>query len=223
MKTATDIVRASQLRDRVIQRIFEIRHPDAMSNYREELAKYKKRLGKRQEKTTLRPIEIVPEIFWSQEVFGFQTEHMGEKVLVERPKEPNPTAWLYSGYDRSAGSVSHAREHGLLADSAYNRQIRAERVDEYRAIMAASQWHNLLSDPITLTNDGQVVNGQHRLAAASLVDWAEVENDPAFLVVWGVHPFEAYHADRSRRTASDETTIARKLGNAIRSVAGKAG
>jgi hypothetical protein len=36
-------------------------------------------------------------------------------------------------------------------------------------------------------------------------------HDPAFLVVWGVDPQEALHADLSRRTAKDQTTIVSKV------------
>jgi hypothetical protein len=36
-------------------------------------------------------------------------------------------------------------------------------------------------------------------------------NDPAFLVIWGVDPSEALHADRSRPTPKDERTITEQL------------
>ena len=80
----------------------------------------------------------------------------------------------------------HATQAGVLADSLYNRDIRPARVDEYRALMRAGQWHDLFSDPIAITENGQVVNGQHRIAAATRVDWSALDTDPSFLVVWGV-------------------------------------
>ena len=105
----------------------------------------------------------------------------------------------------SAGNV------GFLSDAKHNREIRVQRVAEYREAMESGRWRDLLSDPITITDDGQVINGQHRLAAASNVDWSEVPNDPLFLVVWGVAPEEAAHADLARRTDRDQVTIAAKL------------
>ncbi len=77
--------------------------------------------------------------------------------------------------------------------------------------MVAGAWHDLLSDPIAITSDGHVVNGQHRLAAASHVDWSKVDNDPLFLVIWNVDPTEARYADGSRRTDRDSRTIAERL------------
>jgi hypothetical protein len=109
------------------------------------------------------------------------------------------------------GDHGHARTYGLLADSQYNRDLRNERVIEYASQMRAGLWRDLLSDPITVTAEGQVLNGQHRLAAASLVDWSKVKHDPLFLVVWDVDPAEAQHADGSRRTARDEKIIGDKL------------
>ena len=76
--------------------------------------------------------------------------------------------------------------------------------------MAAGEWRDLYSDPIAITADGHVVNGQHRMAAATQVDW-EGERGPAFLVIWGVEPSEAMFADGSRRTDRDQKTIFDKV------------
>jgi hypothetical protein len=62
-----------------------------------------------------------------------------------------------------------------------------------------------------IVTGGHVINGQHRLAAASDTDWNEVENDPLFLVIFGVDPEEAILADMSKRTARDQSTIAVKV------------
>jgi hypothetical protein len=114
-------------------------------------------------------------------------------------------------YDRSFGFTTHADQLGVLADPRYNRDIRPHRVEEYAAEMKAGNWRDLLSDPITVTREGQVLNGQHRLAAAGDVDWSNVGNDPRFLVVWGVEPQEALYADGSRRTPKDSQTVASRL------------
>jgi hypothetical protein len=113
------------------------------------------------------------------------------------------------------GFTTHAHQSGLLANAVFNRDILPGRVEEYAAEMEAGNWRDLLSDPITITEDGQVVNGQHRLAAASGVDWDKVENDPAFLVVFGVDPTEAPYADGSSRTGRGERVIRDKLLRAI--------
>jgi hypothetical protein len=122
-----------------------------------------------------------------------------------------PRTWLYSDYNRSFGFTTHAGQYGVLADPLYNRDIRPQRVEEYAGEMRAGNWKDLLSDPITVTGDGQVLNGQHRLAAASDVDWENVGNDPRFLIVWGVQPQEALYADGSRRTPKDSQTVAGRL------------
>jgi hypothetical protein len=105
----------------------------------------------------------------------------------------------------------YARTFGLLADPKYNRDIRPQRVNEYIEAMRAGRWQDLLSDPISITADGHVLNGQHRISAAESVDWSKVDNDPSFLVIWGVEPTEAHFADGSRRTERDQKMIADKL------------
>jgi hypothetical protein len=109
------------------------------------------------------------------------------------------------------GQTSHAHEYGVLASPLFNRDIRPQRVDEYTAEMRAGRWRDLLSDPIAITSGGDVINGQHRLAAASQVDWSKIKNVPAFLVVWDVSPLEARYADGSRRTDRDERVIAARV------------
>jgi hypothetical protein len=195
------------MHEKVIQRIFEIRYPEAMPQYRAELRKYKRRLGKRQEgKITenRRPGK-------TDHGIGFLAEHLGQTIAVVRPKKPEPTAWCYSEGFEFMGSYNRAEQLGLLADPLFNREIRPQRVEQYTQEMLAGRWHDLLSDPIAITRDGQVVNGQHRIAAACRIKWDEADNDPAFLVVWGVDPREALYADGSRRTDKDEKAIAYKI------------
>jgi hypothetical protein len=201
----TEVVRASELY-RVLWRIFELRYPDAMPKYRKELARYERRLGKREEIT-----RTVGDFFSRRNVRGFVVKLYDDDHFIQRPEPPRPTAWVHFSYDRSMGFTTHASQSGFLADPRYNREIRPTRVGEYVEVMKAGSWRDLLSDPIAVTADGHVLNGQHRLAAAADVKWDEVENDPTFLVVWGVDPKEALYADGSRRTAQDEKTIATKL------------
>jgi hypothetical protein len=201
----SEVVKASELREKVFRPIFDRRNPDAMPAYRKELAKYRRRLGKRQQ------VRVKTGFFGEYEKTGFQVEVMGAEAFIERPRSPQPIPYSYHGYDRFMGHASHARESGLLASPQLNRDIRPQRVDAYADEMRAGRWRSLLSDPIAITEEGHVINGQHRLAAASKVDWSEVENDPEFLVIWGVDPLEATLADGSRRTDRDERTIATRV------------
>jgi hypothetical protein len=204
--TVTEIVRASELQAKVIDRIFELRNPSAIPEHKKALAGYTRRRGKRKE------VEgNVPGQFFARK--GFFVLDDGQPVLVERPELKCPPAYGYTGYDRFLGHTTHARVNGLLASPQLNRDIRPQRVDEYTAEMRAGRWRDLLSDPIAITKDGHVVNGQHRLAAASRLDWSKIENDPAFLVIWDVSPLEATLADGSRRTQRDERTIAARVAN----------
>jgi hypothetical protein len=205
----SEVILASQLQEKVIARIADLRGPEVMPKYRKDLAKYKRRLGKRQE-----GMIVQKNGFFESKKLGFLVEVYGQQVPVYRPEEPNPLAWSYTKYERFMGSAMHAKQYGLLADPQLNRDIRPGRVEEYGEEMEAGRWHDLLSDPIAITEDGHVVNGQHRLAAASGVCWEKVENDPAFLVIWGVSPTEALLADGSRRTDRDEHTIATRVANA---------
>lgn len=203
----TEVVRASEMQEKVVRRIFELKNPDAISEHREQLAKYKRRLGKRKEVT----VNLKGNIFSTRKARGFVVQVYDEEVFVERPTEKNPCAYGRMGYDRSWGFTTYAKDYGLLADAVYNRDMRADRVDKYVGEMKAGRWLDLLSDPISITEAGDVVNGQHRIAAVTQVDWSKAANDPVFLVVWGVDPREARHADGSRRTPRDEKTIATKL------------
>src|SRR5439155_23178193 len=97
---------------------------------------------------------------------GFAVKVHDQSVVFLRPEPPTFKAWFYSGYDRFMGIASHASGGGLLSNNQHNREILPRRVEEYQEKMAAGEWRDLLSDPITLRRDGQVVNGQHRIAAA---------------------------------------------------------
>ena len=210
----TEVLKASAIRDLSL-RILEAREPGTIKKYKQALAKYERGLKAGGHK------EISIQ---EQHSFGRTTRKTGFYVVrengmaewVDRPRKPTPAAYVRSGYFRSGDYVSRAKTLGLVADSLYNREIRPERVDQYAAEMEAGRWCDLLSDPISITADGQILNGQHRIAAASQVDWTKVDNDPAFLVIWGVEPSEAQYADGSRRTARDERLIVNKLLDAER-------
>lgn len=210
--TQTEVVRASEIQEKVVSRLRDIRSPEVKQDYRKALKQYERRLGKRKEQT------FTETAMFSKRTFqGFQVEHMGQTLTFERPAAPAAHAWSRSGYSRSSiGGDYHsfrAQEYGLLAEGGkYNRPMREARVEEYAKEMEAGRWRDLLSDPIAITEDGYVLNGQHRIAAVCKIDWSDdPDYDPAFLVIWNVDPAEALYADGSRRPDKDEKTIASKL------------
>lgn len=118
----TEIVKASELEEKVIDRIFELRNPTVRPEHEKALAKYRRRLGKRQEvEGTIR------DGMFQREATGFYILKNGEPVFVERPKLGREVTYGYSGYDRSWGIILHAREYGLLTSPQLNRNIRPER------------------------------------------------------------------------------------------------
>ncbi len=171
-----------------------------MRDFKRKLSAYNRARGKRAEVTHEKRV-------------GFFRLVSGKPEWTPRPVLGTPRAFLHRGPFRIGDDYFGASDHGLLVDGAYNRDIRPERVKKYSDAMVRGQWRTLLSDPIAITSDGQVVNGQHRLAALDLLEWDGSDDDGAFqfLVVWDVDPSEAQFADESHRTARDQATIARKL------------
>jgi hypothetical protein len=95
----------------------------------------------------------------------------------------------------------------MLGLSDLNRPISRARTDLYAEEMEAGRWY-FTPDPIVITDEGYVVNGQHRLAAADAVDWSEAGEVPQFLVVWGVDKKTALLMDEAKRSADDRRHIA---------------
>jgi hypothetical protein len=72
----------------------------------------------------------------------------------------------------------------LAADGKALQGISQTKVEQFRKEIQTGRWDNRPSKPITVMSDGEVMEGHHRLAAASEVDWATVPNDPTFAVVF---------------------------------------
>jgi hypothetical protein len=111
------------------------------------------------------------------------------------------------------GSTSLTLDGGDPGPAAYigplNREVNMSRVDDYRVAMMRGEWW-FTPDPVVVTNEGDIINGQHRLLAA----WkfaADKEPEhvvPQFVVVWGVDKRAALLIDEARRTGTDRRDIA---------------
>lgn len=88
-----------------------------------------------------------------------------------------------------------------------NRELAGARIDLYSEEMVAGRWH-FSPDPIVITEEGYIVNGQHRLIAAASVTWEEGDVIPQFLVVWGVDKRTALLMDEAARSTKDRRHIA---------------
>lgn len=96
----------------------------------------------------------------------------------------------------------------LPALTSLNRDLSQVRVGQYRDAMTAGAWW-FTPDPIVVTDRGQVINGQHRLAAACYVDWGSKQDRvPQFVVVWGVDKKAALLMDEAKRSNEDRRNIA---------------
>ncbi len=72
--------------------------------------------------------------------------------------------------------------HDLLERSATNRDVRKSRVARYRADMINDHWV-LNGEPIILSRNGEMIDGQHRCLAAQ-----DTDAHPSVLLVLGVEP-----------------------------------
>jgi hypothetical protein len=93
-----------------------------------------------------------------------------------------------------------------------NRTVNPNRVTEYRNAMWRGEWW-FTPDPIVVTDEGFIINGQHRLLAAEEVAKSvkvgkPEEHAPSFVVVWNVDRKAAILMDEARRTATDRRDIA---------------
>jgi hypothetical protein len=86
-----------------------------------------------------------------------------------------------------------------------NRKLSYARLALYEEEMAAGRWR-FSPDPIVITDEGYLVNGQHRLLAASQIEWNG--DAPRFLVVWGVDKKTALLMDEAQRSGRDRRDIA---------------
>jgi hypothetical protein len=216
------IYRLSEFGD-LAQRIAAIRdHGERMAKYKADLKTYQKQRHGRAE-VDLQPLlktgwstSLVTGKYIPQTGFLHDIPSLNKVMPVLRPTEPRLVAWGHQSASTSSfmGIRSHEAggDYGLLADGGkFNRPVNEQRVGQYQKLMQDGQWNDLLSDPIAITSDGEVINGQHRLAAgAALSNFGPDDRDPQFLVLFDVDPAEVAFADTSKRTGRDLTVIAQK-------------
>jgi hypothetical protein len=113
--------------------------------------------------------------------------------------------------------LSGGYEHNPLQSlglTVLNRPFSQARADLYADEMLAGRWYTS-PDPIVITESGYVINGQHRLAAASMIVWEEGDEIPLFLVVWGVDEKTALLMDEAKRNTTDRRAIALGYASAL--------
>jgi hypothetical protein len=198
------------------QRIAQLRDfgATAMAKYQTDLREYQK---KRRGRPEVRVKVTTADGMFSRQYDGpgYTVEHMGQTLKLPRPTEPHWSVWEVSHASTFMGCQDARSEYGLVADGGkYNRPVNEQRVNQYQKLMRAGRWHDLLSDPIAITSDGEVVNGQHRLAAGAGIkvtfEDGKEDDSPRFLVLFDVSRDEVAFADTSMRTGRDLTVIAQK-------------
>jgi hypothetical protein len=132
------------------------------------------------------------------------------KARAKARKQGTPVhrvGWMPFKLNMGNGRVLDRKPMEMLGLSDLNRPISDARTDLYREEMQAERWY-FTPDPIVITEEGYVINGQHRLGAADAVDWSEVGEIPQFLVVWGVDKKTALLMDEAKRSTNDRRHIA---------------
>jgi hypothetical protein len=149
--------------------------------------------------------EVKDDIFIFKKT-GFVIKRMGRTEFISRPEKPGWIIWT-----RTKSFSGHSRELGLIAGGGrYNRPVSHKRVKDYSDTMLRGEWRDNWIDPIAVTADGEIINGQHRVAAMSKVGSVSGKKNPQFLVLFGVPPGQVTLSDISRRSAKDFTVIAGK-------------
>lgn len=118
-----------------------------------------------------------------------------------------PAGWAPFKLDMGDGKKLERKPLEMVGLSDLNRPISYARTELYQEEMQSGRWH-FTPDPVVITEEGYVINGQHRLGAADAVDWSEVEAIPHFLVVWGVNKKAALLMDEAKRSTEDRRQIA---------------
>ncbi|TXH53753.1 MAG: hypothetical protein E6Q97_12285 [Desulfurellales bacterium] len=115
----------------------------------------------------------------------------------------------------SIEEITPDRARELLGSNEHNRHIRSRKVDQYDNDMRNGEWR-MTGEPISITVDGHLINGQHRLLAC-------IQAEVAFVtaVAYGLDPDAMVSMDTgAKRNLADLLTLngytsASSLGAAI--------
>lgn len=138
---------------------------------------------------------------------GWKKRHEGYKKEQAKARKQGKTAYRpgWRPIHLGQGHVFNPLER--LGLTLLNRPLSEARAELYAEEMAAGRWYTS-PDPIVISENGYVINGQHRLVGATMVQWEEDDEVPLFLVVWGVDEKTALLMDEAKRNTSDRRTIA---------------
>jgi hypothetical protein len=140
------------------------------------------------------------------------------QLCEEALKLRNPELWKvrqenHRKVRRAGGQPSLAGEYPeLVGLTDLSREMSDARVKQYQSEMLANRWQ-FSTDPIVVSEDGDILNGQHRLKAASKVDWESGDEDdaiPEMIVLWGVVKETVLLMDEAQRSHKDRRDIALK-------------
>jgi hypothetical protein len=126
------------------------------------------------------------------------------RAQARRSGEPLPRL-TWKPHKRLTRGLFNPMESLGLAD--LNRPFSEPRMELYVEEMLAGRWQ-FSPDPIVISEQGYVINGQHRLVAADAIEWEEGDEIPLFLVVWGVDKKTALLMDEAQRSSRDRRQIA---------------
>jgi len=134
----------------------------------------------------------------------WQRRKEGRAKEKKNGQEATPLGWGLADWSKDRGFQERVRENSRLYD--LNRDFSGGRAEQYAKEMVKGRWF-FTPDPIVITEGGLVINGQHRLGAATAVTWEEGDKIPLFLVVWNVDAQAALLMDEANRSTSDRRRI----------------
>jgi hypothetical protein len=124
-----------------------------------------------------------------------------------RPAPPKPKPKQETPVEIAREEVDGKTAALWLERNASNRQIRKNRVAEFRRDMINDQWKDI-GGTILFDTHGSMIDGQHRLMALVQASEIRPELTVPFVVTRGVHPEDRHVIDTgTRRTASDQLGI----------------
>jgi hypothetical protein len=112
-----------------------------------------------------------------REIFGLQTSAGWQD-------ERDFAVWYASQGWRYGRSRDLGISGAISCDGKQPHGISEAKVGQQRQTMQTGRWSDASSEPIIVMADDEVMDGHHRLTAASEVDWTSVPNHPVFTVLF---------------------------------------